>query len=88
MLLFAAAIIAAATPVQRAATPQKAPVLTGAPVCQQAAIQKVGKAGKRGAHKLSQEPSAKELKAVLYTEGGCAKPLVVRDQVGNTPTGK
>lgn len=85
MLLFAAAIVAA---VPAATTSKEKPVLTGTPVCQQAALQKVGKAEKRGAHKLSQEPPAKQLKGVLYTEGGCNKPLVVRDEVGNAPRRK
>lgn len=89
MMLIVTALAAAAA---GAAVPQKTVQSTQqaqmAPVCQQVGVHKTapsGKADRRRTHNLSKEPPAKELKAVLYTEGDCAKPIVVREQVGNTP---
>jgi len=70
-----------------------------APVCQRAAIQQADGSGSAlfrgskgtpvsGMHKLSDEPNADMISAVLYSEGQCAKPIVISRDIGVTPKRK
>jgi len=56
-----------------------------APVCQTILPQRVDGRGSAGPRPLSTEPPAKDIAAVLYTEGGCSRPIVIRDEVGAPP---
>jgi hypothetical protein len=41
-----------------------------------------------GTRKLSEEPAADAIAAVLYTEGQCSKPIVIGRNLGNNPKRK
>jgi len=53
------------------------------PVCQNPTATLVdGKAPRAGVHPLNQEPAAKQVLTVMRTVDGCAKPVVVREEIG------
>jgi hypothetical protein len=83
MLIVATLIaIAGASP---PATPLKGGTASAGSVCQTVEQKPVDVRGASQPRTLAQEPPAREIKAVLHTEGGCIKPIVVRDQVGAPP---
>jgi hypothetical protein len=62
--------------------------LSVAPVCRTVSAHPAGAVAKTpvpAPHALGQEPPADEIAAMLYTEGGCIKPVVVREDVGASP---
>jgi hypothetical protein len=75
-MLGLAAIAAAPAPERPDATAVK-------PVCQTVSVQRteLGKA-QPGAHKLTAEPPARQILGVLRTVDGCARPVVIREDVG------
>ncbi|CAN5596857.1 hypothetical protein BH10PSE14_BH10PSE14_42720 [soil metagenome] len=74
MLLSLAIVLSAAAPSN--------PAQTG-PICPVSRIEHADTARlKPHIARLGEMPPAKQLIAVLHTEGGCEKPIVVSDQVG------
>jgi len=83
-------MLVVATLIAIAGASPPAPMLKGraagaGAVCQTAEQKPVDERGASRPRALGQEPRAKEIKAVLYTEGGCIKPIVVRDQISAPP---
>lgn len=85
-----AAALPASTMTMRWKDPSGLPAspAAGAPLCQRAAVRKVDMDGAALVHDLTQEPPADAVAAVLYTEGGCARPIVVSRGIGSQPNGK
>lgn len=59
-----------------------APPPPPAPKCENAGVHPAGRTAPARIRPLTEEPLAREEKAVVYSEGACVKPIVVRDQVG------
>ncbi|MDV5822717.1 hypothetical protein [Sphingobium naphthae] len=76
MLTTSLLLLAAAT----AASPQKAD-----PVCQNSKPHKVKQAAEPAAQPMGTLPPADQIKAVLHSENGCEKPVIVRRNVGAKP---
>lgn len=53
-----------------------------APKCENADMHMTRPAGAPSIRPLALEPLAREEKSVVYSEGTCVKPIVVREQVG------
>ncbi|MFM9829827.1 MAG: hypothetical protein ACKVOB_13985 [Sphingomonas sp.] len=73
--LLPAAALAQTAPVTKAAAPIK-------PICQDAQLHTAQSGVSVRPHRMTQEPNANEYLSVLRTEGGCTKPVVVRDDIG------
>lgn len=65
-----------------AAPPSDAPPPKTEPVCRRADVTQASGATRPMLHPLGREPNATQVLAVLRTEGGCIKPVVVSDSVG------
>lgn len=74
MFLIMLAMAAPAPMLAKAATSSKA-------ACLQTRNLPVRGAPRAGIHPLNREPDARVILAVDYSEGGCKKPIVVRDSV-------
>jgi hypothetical protein len=81
------------TPIILLAAAATASAATGAsPICQDTHPRKVSKSAGRARQaakpdKLVDLPPANQILAVLRRENGCAKPVVVRENVGAVPIG-
>jgi len=57
----------------------------GAAVCQSTRPQSVDDRDRPDPHRLGREPRANQIQAVVWSEQGCVKPRVVREDVGQAP---
>lgn len=87
-MILLVASLAALTPVTASAPPIGAaqPSVAAGPVCQMVRLQSVISLTPPVPHVLTAEPPAKAFSAVVYSEAGCMKPVIVREQIGAQPT--
>ena len=76
-MLFLTALVLAAPP----------PAPVARPICRMATVTPArDDDATPSVHRLDREPAARQVLAVLQTQGGCITPRVVRDSVGLNPT--
>ncbi|HVJ00298.1 MAG TPA: hypothetical protein VM657_14665 [Sphingomonas sp.] len=81
-IALATLIALAAAPAAATERPAPDPATKTGAVCPNADIHRVGRDKPLGAHPLTQEPGARQEIAVLHTENGCVKPIVVGEDIG------
>ncbi|WP_116089858.1 hypothetical protein [Sphingomonas crusticola] len=81
MIMFAAAAIAANSPVPE-------PAAASAPMCQNDRVEMAAARPSARARKLNELPNANLVLGVLRSEGGWQKPVIVRYDIGGAPKGR